>query len=370
MTATLVFVTCDTHEANSVSRSRGTARRVHSRFDRSWGHGFLTVRVRHLVVLAAAVSSLVAVTGPGASAAPYGKRALGGGVLHALSVSKNLPSSSWWHNGGRHHRPPNWGPPPATTTTTTTTTTTLPPPPPPPPTGTPYPVGTADSSEPSGMAPPSADAMPGFAQSYVSDFSGSNLPGGWSTFAGSPGGDPGAQWASNHVTMSDGMLQLNTWQDPAFGNRWVAGGLCQCGVSDTYAAYFVRSRTTGAGPTVVQLLWPEGHVWPPEVDFNETDGTTGHTSATLHWGSANLQDQRRLKVDMTQWHTWGVIWTPTEVIYTVDGQEWGAVKIASEIPDQAMTLDLTQQTWCASGWACPTSPQSMQVDWVAEYAPS
>jgi hypothetical protein len=32
-----------------------------------------------------------------------------------------------------------------------------------------------------------------------------------------------------------------------------------------------------------------------------------------------------------------------------------------------MVLDLQQQTWCSSGFACPTSPQSMDIAWVAEY---
>ena len=210
--------------------------------------------------------------------------------------------------------------------------------------------------------------MSGYALSYVTDFSGTDLPGGWETFSGKPGGDPGAQWASSHVTVGSGMLQLNTWKDPAYGNEWVAGGLCQCGLAQTYGSYFVRSRVTGAGPTGVQLLWPSAKVWPPEVDFNESSGATDGTSATVHYTSPTTFDQRKLTIDMTQWHTWGVIWTPTSVTYTVDGRAWGTVAVASEIPNQAMTLDLTQQTWCASGWACPSTPQSMQVDWVAEFA--
>jgi beta-glucanase (GH16 family) len=164
------------------------------------------------------------------------------------------------------------------------------------------------------------------------------------------------------------MLQLNTWQDPAYSDEWVTGGVCQCGYSQTYGAYFVRSRLTGPGPTGVELLWPVADVWPPEIDFNETGGDTTSTSATLHFGSSNSQDQQTLSIDMTQWHTWGVIWTPTSITYTVDGRAWGTVAVSSEIPDQAMTLDLQQQTWCGSGWACPTSDQSMDVDWVAEYA--
>jgi beta-glucanase (GH16 family) len=218
------------------------------------------------------------------------------------------------------------------------------------------------------MAPPSANALSGYSESYVTDFGGSTLPSGWNPYSGTPGGDAGAQWATSHVSVSNGLLQLSTSQDPAYNNEWVSGGLCQCGVGMTYGAYFVRSRLTGAGPTGVELLWPVANVWPPEIDFNETGGSTSSTSSTVHYSSSNTQIHRSLNIDMTQWHTWGVIWTPNSVTYTVDGQVWSTVTGASVIPNQAMTLDLQQQTWCSSGWACPTAPQSMLVDWVAEYS--
>jgi outer membrane protein OmpA-like peptidoglycan-associated protein len=164
------------------------------------------------------------------------------------------------------------------------------------------------------------------------------------------------------------MLQLNAAQDPALNNEWVTGGVCQCGVTQTYGAYFVRSRETGAGPTIVELLWPSNGEWPPEVDFNETGGQDTSTTATNIWaasGNSKSQIQQYLTIDMTQWHTWGVIWTPTSIVLTVDGTEWGS--FTSNIPDIAMWLDIQQQTWCSSGFACPTSPESTDVDWVAEY---
>ncbi|MHB1208784.1 MAG: glycoside hydrolase family 16 protein [Acidimicrobiales bacterium] len=233
-----------------------------------------------------------------------------------------------------------------------------------------YPIGILDAAQPSGRAPPASNALVGFRLIYENGFTGSTLPGGWVPYSGMPSGDAGGQFAPSHVVVSNGLLQLNTWQDPSFNNEWVTGGLCQCGVVRTYGAYFVRSRITGAGPTAVELLWPAARVWPPEIDFSETGGTTSASSATLHFNSANQFVQRKLSIDMTQWHTWGVIWTPTSVVYTVDGRTWGIVNTTTEIPRQPMTLDLQQQTWCASGWACPTQPQSLQVDWVAEYAPS
>jgi beta-glucanase (GH16 family) len=219
-----------------------------------------------------------------------------------------------------------------------------------------------------------ANALPGYTQSYVTDFTGTTLPAGWGAYSGKPGGDPGAQWGGlAHAVVSDGMLQLETFQDPAYGGEWVTGGVSQSGHSQTYGAYFVRSRVTGAGPTNVELLWPVAPVWPPEIDFNETGGSASGTSATVHWGANGVNNQYQVSnqsLNMTEWHTWGVIWTPTSITYTIDGQVWGTVTVASEIPNQAMVLDLQQQTWCNSGFACPTSPQSMDIDWVAEYTPS
>ncbi len=170
------------------------------------------------------------------------------------------------------------------------------------------------------------------------------------------------------MKVANGLLSLLTYQDPNYGGKWVTGGLCQCGLAQTYGAYFVRSRVTGPGPTQVELLWPAANTWPPEVDFTETDGTTSSSAATTHWGTTNSQEQHKVATDLTKWHTWGVIWTPTSVTYTLDGVAYASVNNAAGIPQQAMTLDIQQQTWCSSGFACPTSPQQLQIDWVAEYA--
>jgi beta-glucanase (GH16 family) len=220
--------------------------------------------------------------------------------------------------------------------------------------------------------------MTGYTLTYSTDFSGSTLPGGWSAYSGSPGAsDPGSQWATTHAVVGGGMLSLNAWQDPAFGNEWVTGGVSQVGVSRQYGAYFVRSRETGAGPTLVELLWPTNNVWPPEIDFDETAGPSNRTAGTDIWAVNNgvkSQAQSWETIDMTQWNTFGVIWTPTTVTYTVNGKAWWTFSNASEIPATPMNLDLQQQTWCgaAAGLdqenACPTSPESMQIDWVAEYA--
>lgn len=255
-------------------------------------------------------------------------------------------------------------PAPTTTTTTaptTTTTTSVSP-------NTAYPIGTPNSADQTGYAPPSTTALAGYHQTYVTTFTGTSLPADWQLYEGAPQGDPGAQFDRAHVTVSGGLLRINTYQDPNFNNEWVTGGTSLTGIAgQTYGAYFVRSRETAAGDDDDELLWPDANVWPPEIDFNETYGTSTGSNATVHFNAANNQDARTVTIDMTQWHTWGVIWSPTSIVYTVDGNVWGTVTKTAEIPTIPMHISLQSQTFCSAGWACPTVANSLLVDWVAQY---
>jgi Glycosyl hydrolases family 16 len=231
-----------------------------------------------------------------------------------------------------------------------------------------YPVGTPNNAEPSGMSLPTRQSLAGFSLIYQNDFLGTKVPPGWNVFTGIPGGDPGGHFGISHVVVSNGVLQLNTYRNPAWHNRWVTGGICQCGAARRYGAYFVRSRITGAGPTAVELLWPANNAWPPEIDFNETGGSATSTTSSVHFGATNNVVRSNVKVNMTLWHTWGVIWTPHYILYTLDGRLWGQFRVAADIASVPMTLDFEQRQECQRHRQCPTAPESMQIDWVAEYA--
>jgi hypothetical protein len=230
-----------------------------------------------------------------------------------------------------------------------------------------YPVGIRLASEPSGLAPPSATAVDGYRLTYINDFRSKKLPKGWLTFHGVPGGAPGAQFGPKHVTLKNGELLLSTYRDKQYQNRWVTGGLCQCGLPGVYGAFFVRSRATGVGPNEVELLWPANDQWPPEIDFNETP-SAHQSSATVHWGRANNTQQWLVHgVNMFAWHTWGVVWAPHEISYVLDGRVWGVITNPDAIPRTPMVLDLEHRTECAIHAQCPTAPVQMQVDWIVEY---
>ena len=225
------------------------------------------------------------------------------------------------------------------------------------------------SQEPSRQAPPTADWLHGFVRSYCNDFDGTALPSGWGKFSGVPKGDPSSMFDPAHVVVGQGYLSLNTTRDPANDGRWATGGVCQCAVGRTYGTYYVRSRLTGAGDDEVQMLWPVAHVWPPEIDFNETGQRVTKTAWYVHFRSSSHQIAKTLQIDLMQWHTWGVHWTSRRITFTVDGHVWGVVRSPSVIPHERMTLDMSQQTWCGIAPECPTKPVSMQIDWVAEFTP-
>lgn len=200
----------------------------------------------------------------------------------------------------------------------------------------------------------------------------------WGRYSGQPGGDPGGWWAASHDVVRHGILNLETYRDPNFGDRWVSGGVSSAPIlSQTYGKYEVRLRMDpGKGISAVALLWPSGNQWPPEIDFAENGGETyarDHMTATLHYGSDDSQIQRTLWGDFTHWHVLGVEWTPGTLVYTIDGRRWAILR-SNAVPAQPMEMDLqTQAGTCGDASApCPDSSTparvSAQIAWVAAYA--
>ncbi|MHB1833799.1 MAG: glycoside hydrolase family 16 protein [Solirubrobacteraceae bacterium] len=240
------------------------------------------------------------------------------------------------------------------------------------------------SHGPSGVAMPVGN-IPGWREVFSDNFTGSSLDSQWTAYWGVPGGDPGGFFDPTHVTVSGGDLVIGAYKDPsddawdAGPNTYVTGGISSSpSFAQTYGKYLVRFRFgTGVGIAHAILLWPQSNTWPPEIDFSEDNGANRQTDyATLHYGATNTQVQKNLKVDLTQWHTLGVQWTPGRLVYTLDGRGWSTVT-GGAVPSTPMVLDIQTQAWACgtSAWEqCPnvTTPAhvNLYVDWVVAYAPA
>ena len=276
-----------------------------------------------------------------------------------------------------------------------------PPTPPPPP--SPY---------PSGLIPPPIE--PGYGLDLFEDFLGTDLDGAlWSRYSGVPGGteaNPG-WWEPSHAVVGASeasVLDLQLYQDPSApagttsgtgsgigGENWVGGGI---GLNPSAGVYGPGTRIRVAMRADSGVEWASAIAlliayvgYPPEIDFFETiwAGTDPVTSfnATAHYGVGNLQLPETWTASggdsVSNWHTWGVNWTDTQIEYTVQavgGPEvvWATTPLSGPQNDPTDPYSLVQlqtfhlqlqtpdETYSPPGHPEITAehPVRQQIDWV------
>jgi hypothetical protein len=239
--------------------------------------------------------------------------------------------------------------------------------------------------DPSGENPPTA--LSGFTLKYVQDFTGNSIPANWGAYHGTPGGESSdvAQWVPDMCTFSGGEA------------HFMALGIDSCGLQyygnpQVYGAWFARLKGDSQPSNIffsnIFLLFPTNNQWPPEIDIFEDGGDRSRTISSLYntvgslcgsaateqclqsYGQSNGQSGG-VANDDTQWHTYGVEWTPSSVTWFIDGRAIytapaSQVKSPAQQPAVPMYMDLQSQN--LQGTGAPAQRESMTVDWVEEYS--
>lgn len=137
-----------------------------------------------------------------------------------------------------------------------------------------------------------------------------------------------------------------------------------------YGGWEVRLRVPAGAANYdpVLLLWPDAENWPKggEVDFMEmwNDPTRQTVNSVLHYGRLNKQISASVAVDATQWHTYAVKWTSTQITTYVDGVPLFTSTNKSTFPPGAMHLCIQLDTMgpdIAAG-------AQMEVAWAKQYS--
>ncbi|PND57796.1 hypothetical protein CRM90_09975 [Mycobacterium sp. ENV421] len=167
----------------------------------------------------------------------------------------------------------------------------------------------------------------------------------------------------NQISFADGVMTLSG--DAAGNDAGIAWGPGQ-----KYGAWEVRVKIPVGAPNYdpVLLLWPDAENWPTggEIDFMEIwgDGSRQAVNSVLHYSSTNQQAGATMAVDATQWHTYAVKWTPTEITTYVDGTTIFTTTDTSMFPPGpmhlAIQLDMLGPDISAGA--------KMMVAWVKEYS--
>jgi len=229
-------------------------------------------------------------------------------------------------------------------------------------------------------APGQIDApadMPGWTRDFVDDFKTPINTALWGRYESStPPAGKLAEWDLANVNNIDGSMVIRTYN--AGGIDWRSGGASSGrGFSATQGKWAIRAKFDRAqGVSYAFLLYPQGGGWPPEIDIAE--GTAGSNSimSTFHWSPSNLRDSRfKTGVDMTKWHTYGVILSDNKIQFTIDGGVWTTINNSAS-PRVPMWLGMqTGVKACPTdigecvGPATPTD-SNVYIDWVAHWSAS
>ena len=114
--------------------------------------------------------------------------------------------------------------------------------------------------------------------------------------------------------------------------------------------------------------------WAGEIDVIETDPSVPHTAVTtVHrnsdWGAGGADAQNSPNSatipgsTIGQWHTYGVLWTQTQITWYVDNKQ---VCTAPAYPSdwQPMQLVLSAHPGGVGGGQSTVTPPTTEVDWV------
>lgn len=221
-------------------------------------------------------------------------------------------------------------------------------------------------STPSPAASEARPASGQWTEVWRDDFDGAGLDRSkWAVYKGAK-----TKRHPSNTFVKNGVLTLRTTK---INGEWHGAGVSNSrSFKQTYGKFLIRARVDpGYGTRATALLWPAGGGWPPEVDFMEMGGSDpGRTKNNLtnHYGSTNKMQHASMYGDFTAWHTIGVEWTPSELVYTLDGVV--KARMVGQSPSRAMWLGLqtrTGQDPAARPNAGTPAKVDFEIDWVRIY---
>jgi beta-glucanase (GH16 family) len=214
------------------------------------------------------------------------------------------------------------------------------------------------------------------------------MPANWDAYNGTPGGESAneAKWVPSMCTFSGGEA------------HFTAAGIDSCGLQyygspQKYGAWFARLKTdvepSGELFSNIFLLWPTSNDWPPEIDIYEDHGGRASTTANVYdtvgstcGSSPSAQclapyaqgnsSTGGVSNDDTQWHTYGVEWTPSGISWLIDGNvvytaSASQAKSPATQPAETMGMDLQSQNLQGTSGAS-SEEETMTVDWVEQFS--
>lgn len=212
-----------------------------------------------------------------------------------------------------------------------------------------------------GDCPMTAAAEHGWGQpNRADDFNDPSALAGWALYNGL-GHDGNGRRTPHAMSIADGVLTITgDTNGNSGGMAWLPGQL--------YGRWEVCVKSSPAPESYhsVLLLWPDAEDWPwgGEVDFMEiSDPARQFVESWVIWGPSDQKLNNVIQIDATQWHSFGVEWTPQRVAIFVDGTESWEMADPAHVPPRRMHLCMQLDYF---GGDTGKGARQM-VDWARQY---
>jgi beta-glucanase (GH16 family) len=187
---------------------------------------------------------------------------------------------------------------------------------------------------------------------------------------------------------TDGILQITARPTPSnlqqyvkdsHGNTlpYVSGMLSSYSSFEQKFGYFEMRADLPGGKGTWPAFWmlPKDRTWPPELDVMEVIGSKPNvvygTSHTAQDGSHTYHSAWKIGPDLTTgFHTYGAEWNKNEIIWYLDGQEYGRTSTPADM-QKSMYLIANLAVggdWPGSPDAQTPFPAEMKIDYIKAYS--
>jgi beta-glucanase (GH16 family) len=188
------------------------------------------------------------------------------------------------------------------------------------------------------------------------------------------------------VSVVNGHLKLDLQRVSYLGKPYSGGEVdTRNKFNQRYGYFEARIQVpSGSGLHSSWWLWPITDLWPPEIDIMEVRGSQPtQVNMTTHWAENDMHrigptdttftgdhyaESTYIGSDFTQdFHVFGVEWTPSMLIWYIDGVE--RHRTTEHVPQEAfwLELDLALDNYGGPVDASTLLPASMLVDYVRVY---
>ena len=217
----------------------------------------------------------------------------------------------------------------------------------------------------------------GYEISFKDDFNGNSLDTTkWSTEY--PSGNGGEQqfYSSDAITLQDGVLYITAEKRSSHGYPYTSGIITTQGkFTQQYGFFSIRVKLpNGKGFWPAFWMLPAQPAYPTEIDiFEMLGGEPNKIFMANHWKGMN-QDHHQNIISYegpdftTDFHTFTLQWTPSLLIWYVDGVE--RYRTREGVPVAPMFLLVNFAVggrWPGVPNTTTTFPSSMEIDYISVY---